>query len=181
MDDNSLKSAWQNTPTPLRNQDDIKPLMQEKNQAVIKKVRRQAFIETAGFAISLFVYYDMFDGHNKPLYANALLTASFLLIILHNAAVYLLSRKKTAGDNIKQMLQSNISNLKKHGVVTVALRAVAASCLLLFFVSVISFTNAKYWLLGAIVAVYIVQLWLLAVVQRKRVQQLRQVLKNFGE
>ncbi|MGN6491272.1 MAG: hypothetical protein ACTHLE_04695 [Agriterribacter sp.] len=181
MDDNSLKSAWKNAGTSSRTQDEIKHSMQEKNHAVLKKVRRQMIIEIAGFTIFLFLYYDMFDGNNKPLYANVLLVISLLLVIAHNAIVYSFAGKSAEGHNIKQLLQTNISRLKMQGAITVILRIAAAASLLVFFVSVISLTPVKYWLLAGIAIIYVVQLWLLAIVQRKRLQQLQQVLSNFEE
>ena len=55
-------------------------------------MRRQLLIEIVSFAIFLSIYYDFFDGSQKPFWANVILVATILLVIGHNLIGYFLAK-----------------------------------------------------------------------------------------
>lgn len=176
MDDHSFKSAWNAAAAPHKTQERIKPFMQEKHHPVLKKMRVQLILETLFFTALLFVYYDIFDGHTKPLYANVLLALSMMLVIVHDIVEYVQIRRSSVAGSVQESLTKNINRLKKQGLFSIVLRGVNAVCFQLFFVSVIQFTTAKYWLLAFLLLVVIIQVCIMVRFHHSRMQQLQESL-----
>jgi hypothetical protein len=179
MDEDILRSAWRGmAPTPKTNAA-IKNMMRESAHPVLKRIRKQLIIETLAFTLLLFVYYDFFDGHRKPLIANVLLVTALLFAIIHNILGYVLTRRPVMGNTIKASLTAHYTTLRKFAVVSVGCRVLLAGCLLLFFTQVIKFTPEKYWMLATILVVFMVQLVLLWRMWMKRLAQLKGVADDF--
>lgn len=89
---------------PNKNNEELRKMLQENRHPVLKGIRLQMIIETTAWTIFLFVYYDMFDGHRKPLYLNALLVTAVLLLLLHSITGYLSAKNLVSGNNLKQSL-----------------------------------------------------------------------------
>lgn len=153
--------------------------MRESGHPVLKGIRKQLIIETVIFTLFLFVYYDFFDGHRKPLFANVVLVMGLLVAIIHNILGYVLTRRPVMGDTIKESLKVKLASLKTYAVVSVGCRVLVAGCLLLFFMQVVRFTMEKYWMLAAILLVFIVQLVLLGRIWMKRIKRLKAVSDDF--
>lgn len=179
MEQDALKSAWQDMVTEPQNNNHLKSMMRETTHPVLKRMRKQLIIETIAFTIFLFVYYDFFDGNRKPLYANVLLVAAMLLVILHNIITYLLTRGRNKGNTIKQSLEAYLVKMKVHAAVSVVSRVLMAGCLLLFFTSVIAFNSNKYWILAAIILVFVIQIALLARIWRNRIRGMKRTINLF--
>ena len=178
MEQDALFSAWQAADTAPKNNDALIAMLSEGQHPVLKHIRRQLIIETIAFTIFLFLYYNLFDGDRKPLYANLLIVAGMLLVITHNIIGYVFTKRSIKGNNIKQSLEHHLVALKKHAVLSIMCRALMAGCLLAFFASVISFTISKYWVLTAIVAILLVQLIALWGIWLKRIRKLKGVIDN---
>lgn len=178
MDDHSFKSAWNAAAAPHKSQERIKPFMQEKHHPVLKKMRVQLILETVFFTALLFVYYDIFDGHNKPLYANILFALSMMLVIVHDVVEYIQIRRSSVSGSVQQSLINNINRLKKQGLFSIVLRGVNAVCFQLFFISVIQFTAAKYWLLAFLLLVIVIQIYIMVRFHHSRIRQLRESLQG---
>jgi uncharacterized membrane protein len=176
MEQDALRSAWQGMSGQPRSNTELKAMLQENKHPVLKQVRKQLVIEIAAFAAFLLVYYDLFDGHRKPLYANVLLVAAMLLAIIHSGIVYMLTKRRMKGDNIKQSLEGHLINVKAHAAVSVFSRALVAACLLLFFTTVITFTADKYWLLGGLGVLFIVQMVILSRIWTGRIRRMKELL-----
>lgn len=179
MKSDALKSAWKETVPQAKPQQQLKEMMQEKKHPVLKRIKRQLTIEIIIYSIFLFVYYDLFDGAQKPFYLNLLLVASVLLIILHNLTGYSLTKHPGKGSNLIQALKDHLSKMKVYAVVSIASRVIWATFLLLFLTYVIRFDAAKYWLLGGIVLVFILQLAALSAIWFKRVRKIKESLHEF--
>lgn len=171
MDD--LKSAWKGIPTESTKHEALKNMLQEGKHPVLKSMRRQLLFEVICFSALLAVYYDFFDGDKKPLYLNALLVAAVLFAIVHSLAAYLLSRRKLGGNDLLSSLQRSLASLRTTAVLSVTSRVLTTTCLLLFFTAGITFTMQKYWVLIAMIPVFLIQGWFLTAIWRKRITRLR--------
>lgn len=178
MEQDALFSAWRAADTAPKNNEALIAMLSEGQHPVLKHIRRQLLIETIAFTIFLFLYYNLFDGDQKPMYANLLIVGGMLLVILHNILGYVFTKRSITGNNLKQSLEHHLVSLKKHAVLSIMCRALMMGCLLAFFTSVISFTSSKYWALGAIVAIFLVQLVALWGIWLKRIRKLSTAIDN---
>ncbi|HEY8894790.1 MAG TPA: hypothetical protein VIM79_08235 [Niastella sp.] len=181
MEQDALRSAWSAANTASKNNNELIAMLREGQHPVLTHIRRQLIIETIAFTIFLFLYYNIFDGDRKPLYANLLIAGSMLLVITHNIIGYVFTKSSIKGNNIKQSLEHHLVSLKKHAAISIICRALMAGCLLAFFASVISFTASKYWALAAIVAIFFVQLIALWGIWLKRIRKLKGLIDNLAE
>jgi hypothetical protein len=180
MEQDALRSAWSAANTTAKNNNELIAMLRDGQHPVLKHIRRQLIIESIAFTIFLSLYYNLFDGDRKPLYANLLIAGSMLLVIIHNILGYVFTKRSITGNTIKQSLEHHLVTLKKHAVLSIMCRALMAGCLLAFFASVISFNTSKYWALAAIVAIFLVQLIALWGIWLKRIRKLKGVVDNLA-
>jgi hypothetical protein len=180
MNQNDLISAWQAMYAAPKKNTELKSMIQGRRQLIFKRIRKQLIIETLAFIAFLFVYYDFFDGDRKPIYINLLIICCMLLVIALNLIGYRLTKRSVKGDNIRQSLQDHLSKIKLYAALSVASRVLMAGGLLLFFTSAIIFNTNKYWILAGVIAVFMVQLILLARIWFKRMRQLKEITEGLN-
>lgn len=180
MEQDALISAWRSADAAQKNNAELLSMLREGQHPVLKHIRRQLIIETLAFSVFLFLYYNLFDGDRKPLYANLFIIGGMLLVIIHNVLGYAFTKRSFNGNNIKQSLEHYLVSLKKHALISIMCRALMAGCLLLFFTSVISFNASKFWALTAIVLMLLVQLMVLWDVWLRRIRKLKAVINNLA-
>lgn len=180
MELDALQSIWQNDNPAPRTNAELSAMMRERTHPVLKRIRWQLIIESIAFSFFLFAYYDLFDGDQKPFYVNVLLVTAMLFALMHNVIGYRLAKGGIDGSDIKQALRNQLSKLRMYALISVISRVLVAGCLLFFFVSIITFTTAKYWLLVAIVLIFIIQVALLSGIWQARIRQIKNVLDAFN-
>ena len=179
MEQDAFKSAWQGMDANRKSNMELSSMMRESTHPVLKRIRKQLILETLSFTALLFVYYDFFDGDRKPFYANMLLVGAILFVLLHNIVGYVLTKRPVNGNSIKQSLDNQLLKIKTYAAVSVASRVLTAGCLLLFFTSVITFTANKYWILAALILVFVIQIALLSGIWTKRIRQMKETINSF--
>lgn len=127
-------------------------------------------IEILAFSVLGLVYYDFFDGHQKPLYANIILVVSLLLAITHNVIGYLGARKTVKGSNIRVSLEKYLSDLRVFARLSILSRILYATGLLTFFISVITITTTKQWIIAGVIIVFLIQTGILVRLWQKRIR-----------
>jgi hypothetical protein len=180
MKQDALQSAWQSLPQEKSNVP-LKSMIRERHHPLMKRIRRQMIIEIAAITIFLFVYYDFFDGDQKPVYANLFLVLAIALAILNNVVGYRFTRFHPDGDNVVQLLRARIATMKTYAWVSVGSRILLAASLLLFFTSAIVLNATKYWILAGIVSVFIVQMVLLVRLWTGRISRLKKIYDSLME
>jgi cation transport ATPase len=180
MEQDSLKAAWQGITNKSKTDTELKIMLQEKSHPVLKRIRKQLIIEAVSFAAFLLVYYDFFDGDRKPWYANLLLVTAIVFVLMHNVIGYRFTRQPVKGNNIQQSLNNQLSTMKTYAIVSVLSRVLVAACLLLFFLSVVTFNAGKYWMLAAVILVFVVQIGLLSRLWIRRVREIKGVMGAFS-
>jgi len=175
-----LKTAWNEIETPAKSAEEIKLMLQENRHPVLKGIRKQVIIELIGWSVFLACYYSMFDGGNKPLWMNVLLVVCVLFPLIHNLMSYGFTKYLIKGDTIRESVNNYLSNVKIYAGVSVISRALFASGLLLFLTYGIKFNEAKYFSLGVIVLLFLVQLGLLVNLWIKRLNKLNAIVTNLN-
>jgi hypothetical protein len=180
MESDSLKSAWKRIPTGDRSNQELKMIIRERGRSLTGKIRRQLIIEIVFISSFLIVYYDFFDGDQKPLYANISLVAALFLFVVHNILGIAQMIFRNKGESIDQVLRSRVLKMKIYAAVASALRFMAGASFLLFFISVIKFTQVKYWILFCIVIVFLIQMIFFIKMWLGRIRRMKEIVDSLG-
>jgi amino acid transporter len=179
MENDSLKSAWQRMATEEKSSVELKTMIRKRSDALVKRIRRQFIIETIAIAAFLIVYYDFFDGYQKPLYANILLVAALFFVMIHNALGLMQWKLRAKGENIEELLNDRLLKMRKYAIVSGILRVLVACSFLVFFISVIKFTQDKYWILLCVILVFLIQIYVVIKIWIERIRRMKEVIEEF--
>ncbi|WP_157986649.1 hypothetical protein [Chitinophaga alhagiae] len=174
----ALRSAWQHLPGSEKQPQELRGMLQEGQHPVLKQLRRQVIIESLLFSIFLAVYYNMFDGHRRPFWLNALLVAGVLLVVLHGLAGYFNAKRPVKAAGLQQALAARLRQLKTFAILSVALRVLSMACILLFFTYTITFTVEKEIILGWVVLATVIQFIILAALWNRRIRRLGEAVEE---
>lgn len=179
MEIDDLKSDWNAVQPILKTDEAMLALLQENKHPVLKSIRKQIVIEVIAWSLFLMVYYSMFDGATKPFWLNLVLVISLVLPIFHSLYGYHYNKYLTDGSNVKTALERLYNSLKKYAFIAIMSRIGFVCGLLLFFSYNIHFTVAKYFLLGFILVVFLIQLFVLYQIWNKRLSELKSMIVTF--
>jgi hypothetical protein len=175
MELDDMKSYWKNLPTESAGPAGaFKTMTKESGHPVLKGIRRQMLIEMTGWILFLIVFYDFFDGHNKPLYLNALVVSTGVFVAGHNLLGYMMARNFNANGSLLQVMSTYVAKVKAYSVISIIARVVSTAAVLMFFVDAIQFTKEKYLMLAGILVVFMVQIGLLIRLWIKRIADLEE-------
>lgn len=178
MELEDLKSDWQYAHVPFRSEADILKMTRIKNHPSVKKIRTKLMIEIIGFVLFLTVYYDWFDGDQKPFYANVLLVSSLLLYVANDVIGYASVVKGINGLNLKASLGKYLVRIRRLSVYSLICTLLYSISFLLFFSSVIHFTKEKSFLLLFLVIVLFQMLFGSQMIWNKWIKSLEQDVKD---
>jgi hypothetical protein len=178
MELQDLKSGWQNVDAPGKRDIDLLKMTRIKNHPTLKSIRAKFMIETIFFIFFLTVYYDWFDGDQKPISANILLGCSILFYIANNVIGYVSLFKKINGVNLKASLEIYLSRIRQLSVFSLICTCLYSVSFLLFFTSVIHFTKEKSFLLLGLGIVLIQLLLWSQRIWNKWIKSLQQQVKD---
>ncbi len=155
MELNELKAGWQNTGGNNKTAAELQRMTKLNNLPALKRIRTKLIIETILLSFFLVVYYDWFDGDQKPLYANLLLFAGVLLYIFNDVIGYLSMAKPVMKENLRQSVQHLLQKVKRLSMLSLIISFFYSVCLLAFFLSVITFTKEKSFILLGMILVLV--------------------------
>jgi hypothetical protein len=147
MELNDLKSAWRHVNGTEKSVTDLQKMTKIANLPSIKKIRTKLIAEVIGLTLFSFIYYDWFDGDQKPMYANLLLLSSLFLYILNNVTGYIAVIWPVIGNSLKTSIQDYLVRIKRLSVFSLIISFLYSISLILFFTSVINFTGEKQLIL----------------------------------
>ena len=159
MDINQLKSNWKNSGEAGYSQNDLAAMTKINHHPVLRKLRLQLIIESVLLTFVLFMYYDGFDGHLKPVYVNVLIASSIFLFILNDVIAFLIIQNPVREQNLKESVLKQLGLLKGISVFSMLSMVFYGSSLLVFFTSTIVFTDQKYMILGGIILTFIIMIF----------------------
>ena len=155
MELNELKSGWQNAGGNYRTEADLERMTKLNQHPTLKRIRTKLIIETIMVSFFLVVYYDWFDGDQKPLYANLLLFTGALLYILNDVIGYISLAKPVMKENLRSSVQHLLTKVKRLSMLSLIVSLLYSACLLAFFLSVITFTKEKSFILLGMILVLV--------------------------
>jgi hypothetical protein len=172
-----LKNDWNNL-RPENTGMKEQPMIKKGNNQ-LNAIRLRLAIEMVSYLLFLAVYYTMFDGDRKPLYANLLLVGSFLMVIIHALTGYLAAKNVISGANILQSMANYHKKLKGYAVVSLLTRTVSLVCLLIFFVSSIELNTDKNWTLFGLVMLVAIQAYLNYKIWSAKIKRIGDCIENW--
>lgn len=179
MEKDKLSAIWQSISPIKKTTEDLSRMLKEHSNPILNSIKKQIIIELLGFTVFLFCYYSMFDGADKPLFLNIIITITILAPILHHLKGYQLQKQFRSGNNLKEDLTDFVTKLKIFRLETLLARVFFISGILLFFTYSIEFSANKWWALVVISIVFSVQLFFLYKAWSKRINKLELVLQEF--
>jgi len=178
MDNDSLKSAWKQMATAEKSSLELKTIIRKRSYSLMKRIRRQFIIETIAATAFLVVYYDFFDGDQKPLYANILLVAALLFMIIHNVVGLMQIKSQVKGENIEELLNDRLYKMRTYAMASAILRLLMACSFLVSFISVIKFTPFKYWILISVILIFLIQMFVFIRIWNERIRRMKEIIEN---
>lgn len=160
-----LLGAWHsvNASSPIR-----AGLLRERQHPVLKKIRKQMVIELIGFVLFLSVYYNFFDGAQKPVYANVLLIAAMGIVIVVNVIGYVFAKQGVPGANVLKVLEKHLVQMRIYAIIAIFARALMMTAFVVFFKG-----NAIVVVIFIMLLMALVRLWII------RIRHLKTVYNNF--
>ena len=176
-----MKSYWQKLPAESgTSAAALKQMIKEKRHPVLNSIRMHLVMEIVGWLIFLIVFYDFFEGHQRPLYLNVMIVSSGIFIVTHNLMGYSMARNLETDTDLTQALTNYLTKTKTYSVVSVISRAFSTSTLLLFLTDPIQFTREKYMMLAGLLLLFAVQMGLLIRLWIRRIKRLEASVYELG-
>lgn len=180
MELDNLKSNWKKAGVGKKDQNELLMMTKIKNHPDIKRIRTKFIIETILIIVFLAVYYDGFDGANKPLWANLLLIGATISYIIIRFAGWLVLRNPIKGENLKSSLITFKNKLQRMAISVLLTSFLFGSAIILFFASSIDFTKGKYFMLAGMALSLILLVYLSSRNWFKRVEGINTTLLDFN-
>lgn len=155
MELNELKSGWQNAGGNYRTEADLERMTKLNKHPALKRIRTKLIIQTSMVSLFLIVYYDWFDGDQKPLYANLLLFTGALLYILNDVIGYISLAKSVMKETLQSSVQHLLGRVKRLSRLSLIVSFLYSVCLFAFFLSVVTFTKEKSFILLGMILVLV--------------------------
>lgn len=178
MELQELKSVWNRIETPAKTIEDLQLMLLENKHPVLKGIRKQITIEIFGWLVFILCYYTLFDGDRKPIWINTILIVSVLLPLLNNFMGYRFAKYLVKGATVSKSLAIYLAKLKTYAYVSVILRLVFVTGLVLFFTFGLNFNTGKYVSFALIILIFTVQLFLLYKLWVKRLNRLETAVQS---
>ena len=151
MDIDDLKSDWHRAGNEPLSEKELAMMTRVRNHPSLRKLRVKFMTEIVALAALLVLYYDGFDGAEKPLLVNILLVVSIVLYIFNNALGYSQLQNPSVSGNMREALAKQARSLKRLAVLSLTSSVVYATALMVFFTYQMVFTQRKYIILSALI------------------------------
>lgn len=179
MELDHLKSSWKEVGIDKKSHEELSTMTKLKNHPNIKKIRIKLVIETILISVFLAVFYDVFDGATKPLWANILLIVATIPYLIVRFMGWLVLRNPIKEDNLKISLINFQNKLKRMAISVWVTSFLFGSSIILFFASSIDFTKGKYLILASMILSLMILGYLSSRNWFKRVEDINTTLKDF--
>lgn len=151
MNIDDLKSDWHRAGNESLSEKQLAMMTRVRNHPSLRKLRIKFMTEIIALTALLLLYYDGFDGAEKPLLVNILLIMSIVLYIITNALGYSQIQNPAVSGNIRESLSKQAHSLKRLAVFSMTSSVLYATALMVFFTYQMVFTQRKYIILSALI------------------------------
>ncbi|NRB47455.1 MAG: hypothetical protein HRU41_07260 [Saprospiraceae bacterium] len=174
MDLDKLKSNWQNQAVPNLSLEQMKDLVKTGKHPGLVRSRKVLIMESVAWSLFLLLFYDAFDGHQKPWWLNGLLGLAFLLLLAHHLMGIRLMGKSKANESLAISLTSYRSELQQFIRFNFSSRLLAMASLFLFFFYGVEWSGKRYLLSAGMLGLMVIQFYFLQRFWQGRISNLDQ-------
>ncbi|MBO9612831.1 MAG: hypothetical protein J7619_09065 [Dyadobacter sp.] len=179
MNIDDLKSGWQNTGHGPFSEKELAMMTRVRNHPSLRKLRIKLMTEIVALTALLFLFYDGFDGAQKPLAVNILLIASIVLYIVNNALSYFHIQNPLVSGNIREAVARQARSLKMLAVLSLSSSVVYAAALLFFLTYQTAFDQRKYIILSALIVTFLLLFYYSWISWQRKIAHFRQLEADF--
>lgn len=154
MNIDDLKSDWHRAGDESLSEKELAMMTRVRNHPSLRKLRIKFMTEIVALTALLFLFYDGFDGAEKPLLVNISLITSIVIYIINNALGYFHVQNPSISGNIREALAKQAHSLKRLAVLSLASSVIYAAALLFFLTYQMAFTQRKYIILSALILTF---------------------------
>lgn len=163
MDLDKLKTDWQQAAGETEmNQAQLEQMTRVNNHPVLGKIRIKLLIEAVAITALLFVFYDIFDGHDKPVYASVMLVLGALFYLSSNLYSYFTLKHPVGSGNLLSSLQHYFAQLQRARAFSLVSLVLFSVSLWVFFSSSVALDAKRLWMLAGMGGLTLVFLYLSA-------------------
>lgn len=174
MDLDKLKADWQNQSTANLSLEEMQELVRSGKHPGLVRSRKVLLIESAAWAAFLLLFYDAFDGHEKPWWLNALLIFAFLVLLAHHLmGIWLLGQRKV-NESLASSMAVYRGQLQQFIRLNFIGRLLAMATLLLFFLYGLEWNTKRLLISVGFLVVMFVQFYMLRRFWQERLASLDQ-------
>jgi hypothetical protein len=179
MNIDDLKSDWQRAGDESLSEKELAMMTRVRNHPTLRKLRVKFMTEIAALTALLFVFYDGFDGAEKPLSVSIILIISIVLYILNNAWGYLHIQNPSVSGNIREALVRQVHSLKRLALFSMSSSIVYAAALLYFLTYQTAFTQRKYIILSALIITFLLLFYYSWISWQRKITHFKQMEADF--
>ncbi|SFS79480.1 hypothetical protein [Sphingobacterium wenxiniae] len=181
MNIEQLKTEWQQFPSPHKSKKQLWSMTRIINHPDLYRIRVQFVMEVIAISLFCFIYYDAFDGQNKPLWANVLLLCSITIYLVQRIMAWFYLRSTYHNQNLKANLNHFVKRLRWISLLSLSTYILFMTAVVTFFLSSIIFTPTK---LTGLILIIIATAWggfSSLKLWRKRITGIQAVLRGYEE
>lgn len=179
MNIDDLKSDWQRAGNELLSEKELAMMTRVRNHPSLRKLRIKFMTEIVALIALLLLYYDGFDGAQKPLLINILLVTSIVLYIITNVLGYFQIENPPISGNIREALTGQVHSLRRLAVFSLTSSVVYAIALMVFFTYQMAFTQRKYIILSALILSSILLFYYSWISWQRKIAHFKQLEADF--
>ncbi len=176
----NLKSSYKSQNFEEVSKDVLMNMVAVNQHPILRGIRRQLIIESIGWLAFLALYYNLFDGHLRPVYWNILLILAVGLVMVHNLLGYRITNNPVNGSNLLESLRNYLKRMRRYSNVSISTRVLAIAMIFGFFLSTADFAGPRsYWIVFGMLLVLVIQIYLLHRMWSKRIRIITEKYRQF--
>ena len=179
MNIDELKSEWHQAGREPHSEKELAMMTRVRNHPSLRRLRTKFMTEIVALTGLLFLFYDGFDGAEKPLVVNILLIFSIVFYIINNALGYFHLQNPSVSGNIREALIKQTHSLKRLAVLSMASSVVYAATLLFFLTCQVAFNQRKYVILSALLLAFFLLFYYSWISWQRKITHFRQLEADF--
>lgn len=181
MELNELKDQWQQSGQRAVSSSELYAMTKIKHHPSLKRIRIKLLIESLALLGFLAVYYDVFNGSEKPLWVNVLLVASAVAYVLNDIAGFFATQRLVVGETLRQSVEHFRAILRRLSLFSLSFSLFFGTSAILFLSSGVSFTFEKYLLLTGLIAGFLALSYVSYRNWMRRIRRLETITAEFQD
>lgn len=179
MELQEMKNLWQNSSAENIPENALQQMISVKKHTLIRKIKIQLLLEIVLWIMIICVYHNAFDGDKRSAVVNLIFVTGILQAITYNLSGYFATRNLIQGSDLVGSIEKYIKKLQQFRWAVIISRTVLMIWFLVFFMYSLELNNRRLVFSGAILFVFILQLWIIYGSWTNRIAKLSSIANEF--